>query len=170
MLEETGYGIGMVDILVGILDITILQVMFVHIHSMTTILDITVTFNGDTNWQGLTTYGKMRIGQTAKTNWRRNDYTGNSDYWVGTMGWGTRDFNEVMTWGSGFIDTWSNPANQPSGTSHWVGVQTYHYTNAYNSAYGWQLVGGPIGNLRFRQSWPNAGAWRTVVMHDVNDG
>jgi hypothetical protein len=75
-----------------------------------------------------------------------------------------------MTWGSGFIDTWSNPANQPSGTSHWVGVQTYHYTNAYNSAYGWQLVGGPIGNLRFRQSWPNAGAWRTVVMHDVNDG
>ena len=30
------------------------------------------------------------------------------------MGWGTRDLNEVMTWGSGFIDTWSNPANQPS--------------------------------------------------------
>jgi hypothetical protein len=127
-------------------------------------------FNSDTNWQGLTTYGKMRIGETAKTNWRRNDYTGNSDYWVGTMGWGTRDFNEVMTWGSGFIDTWSNPANQPSGTSHWVGVQTYHYTNAYNSAYGWQLVGGPIGNLRFRQSWPNAGGWRTVAMHDINDG
>jgi hypothetical protein len=127
-------------------------------------------FNSDTNWQGLTTYGKMRIGQTAKTNWRRNDYTGNSDYWVGTMGWGTRDFNEVMTWGSGFIDTWSNPSNQPSGTSHWVGVQAYHYTNAYNSAYGWQLVGGPIGNLRFRQSWPNAGGWTTVAMHDRNDG
>jgi hypothetical protein len=127
-------------------------------------------FNSDTNWQGLTTYGKMRIGQTAKTNWRRNDYTGNSDYWVGSMGWGTRDFNEVMTWGSGFIDTWSNPSNQPSGTSHWVGVQAYHYTNAYNSAYGWQLVGGPIGNLRFRQSWPNAGGWTTVAMHDRNDG
>ena len=32
------------------------------------------------------------------------------------------------------------------------------------------LVGGPIGNLRFRQSWPNAGSWTTVAMHDRNDG
>jgi hypothetical protein len=86
------------------------------------------------------------------------------------MGWGTTDMNSVMTWGSGFIDSWSNPANQPSGTSHWVGVQTYHYVNSYNSGYGWQLVGGPIGNLRFRNSWPNNSGWTTVAMHDRNDG
>jgi hypothetical protein len=127
-------------------------------------------FNSETNWQGLTLRGKAQTGLTGKTNWKRPDITGDSNYWVGTMGWGTRDFNEVMTWGSGFIDTWSNPANQPSGTSHWVGVQTSHYTNAYNSMYGWQLVGGPISNLRFRQSWPNAGGWTTVAMHDRNDG
>jgi hypothetical protein len=127
-------------------------------------------FNSETNWQGLTTRGKAQIGLTAKTNWKRPDITGDSNYWVGTMGWGTRDFNEVMTWGSGFIDTWSNPSNQPSGTSHWVGVQTSHYTNAYNSMYGWQLVGGPISNLRFRNSWPGASGWCTVAMHDRNDG
>ena len=127
-------------------------------------------FNGETNWQGLTLRAKAQIGETGKTNWKRPDITSDSNYWVGSMGWGTRDFNEVMTWGSGFIDTWSNPANQPSGTSHWVGIQASHYTNAYNSMYGWQLVGGPIGNLRFRQSWPNAGGWTTVAMHDRNDG
>jgi hypothetical protein len=107
---------------------------------------------------------------TWKYNIPRFIHTGDSNYWVGSMGWGTTDFNTMMTWGSGFIDSWSNPSNQPSGTSHWVGTQAYHYTNAYNSAYGWQLVGGPIGNLRFRQSWPNAGTWRTVPMLDVNDG
>jgi hypothetical protein len=125
---------------------------------------------GNSNWQGLTLRGKAQTGLTGKTNWKRPDITGNSDYWTGIMGWGTEDFNSVMTWGSGFIDTWSNPANQPSGTSHWVGVQAHHYTNAYGSAYGWQMVGGPIGNLRFRQSWPSVGAWRTIPMHDVNDG
>jgi hypothetical protein len=107
---------------------------------------------------------------TWKYNIPRFIHTGDSNYWVGSMGWGTTDFNTMMTWGSGFIDSWSNPANQPSGTSHWVGTQAYHYTNAYNSAYGWQMVGGPIGNLRFRQSWPNAGTWRTIPMLDVNDG
>ena len=86
------------------------------------------------------------------------------------MGWGTTDLNTIMTWGSGFFDTWSNPANQPAGTSHWVGVQSHHYSNTYNSAYGWQLAGGPISNLRFRNSWPNSSGWCTVAMHDRNDG
>ena len=125
---------------------------------------------GNSNWQGLTLRGKAQTGLTGKTNWKRPDITGDSNYWVGSMGWGTEDLNSVMTWGSGFFDTWSNPANQPSGTSHWVGVQASHYTNAYNSMYGWQMCGGPIGNLRFRQSWPSAGPWRTVPMLDVNDG
>jgi hypothetical protein len=126
--------------------------------------------SGESNWQGLSRRGQAQIGLTGKTQWRRPNITSDQNYWTGIMGWGTEDFNSVMTWGSGFIDTWSSPANAPSGTSHWVGVQAHHYTNAYNSAYGWQMVGGPIGNLRFRQSWPNAGAWRTIPMHDVNDG
>jgi hypothetical protein len=127
--------------------------------------------NGDSRWNGTDDYSKMRIGLTGRGNFRRNDYVGgDTNYWTGAMGWGNTDFNSMMSWGSGFIDTWSNPANQPSGTSHWVGIQTYHGSFGYNSAYGWQLVGGPIGNLRFRQSWPSAGGWRTVAMHDVNDG
>jgi hypothetical protein len=94
--------------------------------------------------------------------------TSNSDYWTGAVGWGTIDLNTVGNWGSGFFDTWSNPANQPSGTSHWVGVQAYHYTNGSNR-YGWQMCGGPIGNLRFRNTWGSSfSAWRTVPMLDVN--
>ena len=95
--------------------------------------------------------------------------TGDSNYWTGSVGWGTVDMNTVADWGSGFFDSWSNPANQPSGTSHWVGTQAYHYTNG-SSRYGWQIAGGPIGNLRFRQTWGGFGAWRTIPMLNVNDG
>lgn len=95
--------------------------------------------------------------------------TGDTNYWTGNMGWGTIDMNTVADWGAGFIDSWSNPGNQPSGTSHWVGTQSFHYTNG-SSRYGWQMVGGPIGNLRFRQSWGGFGAWRTIPMLNVNDG
>jgi hypothetical protein len=128
--------------------------------------------NGDrtSNINGWNTTTQARTGITFKYNNWRPYITGDTNYWTGQMGWGTTDMNTVMTWGSGFIDSWSNPANQPSGTSHWVGVQTYHYTNAYNSGYGWQLVGGPISNLRFRNSWPNNSGWTTVAMHDRNDG
>ena len=53
--------------------------------------------------------------------------TGDSNYWTGAYGWGRLDMtNSVADWGSGFIDSWSNPANQPSGTSHWVGHRVGH--------------------------------------------
>jgi hypothetical protein len=127
--------------------------------------------NGTSNLNRFTDRTKVAMGMTGRYNSPRFDFVGgDTNYWVGSMGWGNNDFNTMMNWGSGFIDTWSNPANQPSGTSHWVGVQAYHGSFGYNSAYGWQLVGGPIGNLRFRQSWPGSGAWRTVPMLDVNDG
>jgi len=113
-------------------------------------------------------YYRARPRQTSDTN-----------YWTGSMGWGKVDMNTVATWGSGFIDSWSDPANEPSGTSHWVGMQAWHYNSgdrtqaaspsAFDYRYGWQMVGGPIGNLRFRQAWGNNfGSWRTVPMHDVN--
>ena len=96
--------------------------------------------------------------------------TGDTNYWTGSMGWGAQDMtNTVADWGSGFIDSWGNPANQPSGTSHWVGVQSYHYSNG-SSRYGWQMVGGPIENLRFRSTWGGFRTWRTIPVLNVNDG
>jgi hypothetical protein len=95
--------------------------------------------------------------------------TGDGNYWTGAMGWGRIDMNTVGNWGSGFIDSWSSPGNQPSGTSHWVGIQSYHYTNG-SARYGWQLVGGPIDNLRFRNSWSSFRSWRTVPVLDINNG
>ena len=96
--------------------------------------------------------------------------TGDTNYWTGAMGWGRQDMNVVGTWGSGFIDSWSNPGNQPSGTSHWVGVQSYHYRSSNTSGYGWQMVGGPITNLRFRSSWAGWRSWRTIPVLDENNG
>ena len=102
-------------------------------------------------------YYRARPRQTSDTN-----------YWTGAMGWGRQDMtNTVADWGSGFIDSWSNPANQPSGTSHWVGVQAYHYSRG-SARYGWQMVGGPIGNLRFRNTWSSFSSWKTVPILDVN--
>ena len=94
--------------------------------------------------------------------------TSDTNYWTGAMGWGRQDMNVVSTWGSGAIDSWSSPGNQPSGTSHWVGTQAFHYRNSNTSGYGWQMVGGPIENLRFRSSWPTWRAWRTIPILDVN--
>ena len=96
--------------------------------------------------------------------------TGDSNYWTGAMGWGRNDMNVVSTWGSGFIDSWSNPPNQPSGTSHWVGTQAFHYRSSNTGGYGWQMVGGPIENLRFRSSWSGWRSWRTIPVLGVNNG
>ena len=104
-------------------------------------------------------YYRARPRQTSDTN-----------YWTGAMGWGRVDMNAVATWGSGFIDSWSNPPNQPSGTSHWVGCQAFHYRNSNTSGYGWQMVGGPITNLRFRSSWSGWRSWRTIPVLDENNG
>ena len=140
------------------------------------------------------TFGMFNGGSTNSTRFRGVDYqtmsylsmpghtrdsgeyyraririTSNSDYWTGAMGWGTQDMTTaVADWGSGFIDSWSNPGNQPSGTSHWVGVQAYHYSNGSNR-YGWQMVGGPITNLRFRSTWGSSfRSWRTIPVLDEN--
>jgi hypothetical protein len=105
---------------------------------------------------------------TYKYNTPRPIHTSDTNYWTGTMGWGTTDFNNVMTWGSGFFDTWSSPSNSPGDTSHWVGVQAYHYVNAANSGYGWQLAGGVTDSLWWRHSWPNNSSWFKVAMYNNN--
>jgi len=124
--------------------------------------------NSESNWQGLTLRGKAQTGLTGKSNWKRPDITGDSNYWTGIMGWGTTDFNTVMTWGSGFFDTWSSPANSPGDTSHWTGVQSYHYVSGANSGYGWQLAGGPTDSLWWRHSWPHNSSWFKVAMYGNN--
>ena len=137
-------------------------------------------FNGastnSTRFEGVSNRTKAQIslsGQTrssAESFMRRPNYTGDTNYWVGSMGWGRQDMTgTVANWGSGFIDSWSNPPNQPSGTSHWVGTQAYHYSNG-SSRYGWQMVGGPIENLRFRSTWGGFRSWRTIPVLGVNNG
>ena len=101
---------------------------------------------------------------------KRPYITGNSNYWTGVMGWGTVNMNQVAEFGSGFIDSWSNPANQPSGTSHWVGTQAWHRLDGPGgSKYGWQMVGGPIRGLWFRSSWGGFRSWRKIPMYDDRD-
>jgi hypothetical protein len=125
--------------------------------------------NGTTRWQGLDDYSKMRIGLTARGNFRRNDYTGNSDYWVGTMGWGNTDLISAFNWGSGFIDTWGSPSNQPPGESHWVGIQASHYNAGYNTGYGIQIVGGPIQGLWHTSYWSSKRSWYKIAMYGLNE-
>lgn len=128
-----------------------------------------------TRFEGVNNRTKARMGLSGQTRSSAMNYddrvvrTSNQSYWIGSKGWGRVDMNTVANWGSGFIDSWSNPPNQPSGTSHWVGTQAYHYSNG-SARYGWQMVGGPIGNLRFRNTWSGFSAWRTVPMLDVNNG
>jgi len=114
---------------------------------------------------------KVQLGLTAKYDVDRRDFTTDSNYFVGVMGWGNNDFNNVMNWGSGFFDTWGNPGNQPPGTSHWLGLQSMHYTNGSNR-YGFQLVNGAGDpNLTFiRGVWGGGfSSWRRM-WNDGNDG
>ena len=127
-----------------------------------------------TRFEGVSNRTKAMMGLPGRTGFSAEYYsarpriTGDVNYWTGSMGWGRIDMNSVAHWGSGFIDSWSNPPNQPSGTSHWVGTQAFHYTNNSTVNYGWQMVGGPIENLRFRSSWSGWRSWRTIPVLGVN--
>ena len=125
-------------------------------------------------FRGFDSIGMSYLGLSGQTRSSKEYYaaryriTGDSNYWTGAVGWGRIDMNTVADWGSGFFDTWSDPPNEPAGTSHWVGVQAYHYTNG-SSRYGWQMAGGPIENLRFRSTWGGFRTWRTIPVLNVND-
>ena len=129
-----------------------------------------------TRFEGVSNRTMAYIGQPGHTRNSGEYYrarprqTSDTNYWTGAFGWGRQDMNVVSTWGSGFIDSWSNPGNQPSGTSHWVGMQAFHYRSSNTGGYGWQMVGGPITNLRFRSSWSGWRSWRTIPVLDENSG
>jgi hypothetical protein len=90
-------------------------------------------------------------------------YGGSANYRNGSMGYGATDFNVMFSnWGSGFIDSWSSPANAPGGSSHYVGHQVAHY-NHQNSTnvYGYQMAcaGESVNRFFWRSSWATPNAW-----------
>ena len=103
---------------------------------------------------------KQQIGLTYKNATPRSSNTTDTNYWTGVMGWGTTDLNDVATWGSGFFDTWSSPGNGPGTTSHYVGLQAFHYSGGANTAYGFQMVSTTNANrFHLRSSWPTWQGW-----------
>lgn len=116
---------------------------------------------------------RSRMNVTAKTGYQgRESTTTDTNYWVGTMGWGANDLNTVFHYGSGSIDAWSTPNNAPSGTTHWVGSQHLHYSNGSSTAYGHQiLVGAGNPSLMFiRGRWGSSfGSWYKM-WNASNDG
>jgi hypothetical protein len=124
-----------------------------------------------TNNNGLTSRARMRAGMSYKYNTARNDYTSDSNYWVGSYGWGTTDFNTMLDWGWGLTDSWSSPGNQPSGTSHWGTVNAiHHYTNG-SGRYGWQLTMGAGDPSLFyiRGVWGGGpSSWYKMAIYENN--
>ena len=108
----------------------------------------------------------------SKSTYDRRDSTSNSHYWQGTNGYGAIDMNTLfLNYGSGAIDTWSSPANQPSGSSHWVGQQMLHYSTG-SVGHGWQLVMG-AGNpslIYARGTWGGGFTSWAKMWNSTNDG
>ena len=102
----------------------------------------------------------------------REDQTTDQNYWIGSCGWGSNNFDStVWDFGSCFFDVWSNPSGQPSGTSHWTGVQSMHYTNG-SARYGMRITcGAGQPQLAYIQ-----GRWNTTtngwakLWNALNDG
>jgi len=96
-----------------------------------------------------------------------------SYYLNGTMGWGNTSFNSIGSyWGSGFIDTWSNPANAPGGSSHYVGMQAMHYNDQNGTNFhGWQMACAQEADNRWfwRSSWNSPRSWVEMI-HSGNIG
>lgn len=87
-------------------------------------------------------------------------------YRNGTMGYGNTDFNTIArNWGSGFIDTWSSPANAPGGSTHYIGLQGVHYSDGGTSFYGFQMACAGESDNRFfwRSSWPSMRSWVEMI-------
>ena len=140
---------------------------------------ITTTCNSpnDTNASTLQSYtwddalAAVRVGNSAPGGREYNrvdDYTSDTKYHTGVLSHGEISFNTLLGYGSGFIDTWSSPDQQPSSeSSHWNGFQALHYTDSSNYHHGMQMVMG-AGNpayLYARGWWASGGsgyAWAKI--------
>ena len=99
----------------------------------------------------------------SNVTFRRLDHTTDSNYLTGTFGWGATSMDSTLPgYGSGFFDVWSNPAGQPSGTSHWNGYTALHY-KASSSKYGYQVAlgAGDPTHMYVRGIWGGTtwGSW-----------
>ncbi len=96
----------------------------------------------------------------AKVWTNRAAITADSNYWTGSQGWGANNLNsEVPSWGDTMFDVWGDPPGEPGGTSHWQGLQAFHYWNG-STGYGSQLLfGSPMmnGAMFMRSIW--GGGW-----------
>lgn len=116
--------------------------------------------NSTSNMSSITAATRARWGlPQAWTN--RPSITGDTNYWTGAQGWGTTDFNTLPQWGSTFFDTWGTTGamNDPAVTSHYQGMQAFHYWNG-STGYGSQIaLCGPCmnGTLHMRSIW--GGGW-----------
>ena len=118
-------------------------------------------------------HAKAQLGNTYKYTTSRPAITTDTNYWVGSMGWGNTDLITVFCWGSGFWDSWSSPNNNPGGTSHWQGINALHYSaNTGNTQYGMQMtMGAGNTNLMYvRGIWGSGfGSWQKM-WNAGNDG
>jgi hypothetical protein len=92
----------------------------------------------------------------------RFDYTGDTNYWTGTFGWGTSAGNWDNAWKAGFAgwDIWGGGTGHPQGGGyiHAQGIVSgQHYaTSDGGSAYGWMMVGA--GDATANRYWAR-GKW-----------
>jgi hypothetical protein len=144
--------------------------VFYDFNDTTYYIDINGAYG--TNNNGFTAFSKMRLGSTYKFNTARNDYTSDTSYWNGAMGWGVTPLNTVFGWGNGFWDSWGDPANQPAGTSHWNGINVQHSHNGTNG-WGWQMtMGAGAPSLTYiRGTWGGAFTdWFKIALVGTNVG
>jgi hypothetical protein len=103
--------------------------------------------NGTSNFARFTnrTHAAMNRGHHWIT--PRFDYTGDTNYWTGTFGWGTSAGNWANAWRAGFAgwDIWGGGTDHPQGGGyvHAQGIVSgLHYaTSDGGAAYGWMMVG-----------------------------
>ncbi len=123
--------------------------------------------NGTSELNLFTNRTKASMGMTGLYNTPRWNYTGDTRYWTGAMGWGQTDLNTIYSnYGSGFFDSWSSPANAPGGSSHYVGLQGFHFNHGDGTnAYGFQMACAGEADNRFfwRSGWPGPRAWVEMV-------
>jgi hypothetical protein len=92
----------------------------------------------------------------------RFDYTGDTNYWTGTFGWGTSAGNWDNAWKAGFSgwDIWGGGTGHPQGGGyiHAQGIVSgQHYaTSDGGAAYGWMMVGA--GDATANRYWAR-GKW-----------
>lgn len=116
----------------------------------------------------------MNVSANGEYNGREQSTT-DTNYWIGSMGWGTTDLNNVLHYGSGFWDSWGTPGNRPSTyTSHWTGINMMHYSASGTYHHGGQMAmgAGNPAHTYLRGWWANGGSgygWQKIWT-DGNDG